>query len=57
LLQKYEDFRRKFDPEYARGGEGTGIKFQWPTPGNNAGGANQNIFQQNNEVNDDELYD
>jgi hypothetical protein len=56
-LQKYEDFRRKFDPEYARGGEGTGVKFTWPTPGNNAGGANQNIFQQNNEVNDDELYD
>jgi len=55
LLERYEQFRRKFDPEYAKGG-GAGTKINWPTPGQNAGGQNQNIFQANNEANDDDLY-
>merc|ERR1712110_1348226 len=58
LLERYEQFRRKFDPEYAKGSGGAG-GFQVNWPGSTSGG-NQNQTQtifQNYGNNDDDLYD
>lgn len=54
LLERYEAFRRKFDPEYAKGG-GAGVNINWPTAGNDQGQNNNSIFQ-NYDANDDDLY-
>jgi len=34
-LEKYDQFRRKFDPVYAtkQGGPGSGIQIKWPSGG------------------------
>lgn len=53
-MERYEAFRRKFDPEYAKGG-GAGVNINWPTAGNDQGQNNNSIFQ-NYDANDDDLY-
>jgi len=48
LLARYEAFRRKYDPEYAK--EGEGVEFRWPED-NNA-----KVFEQAQDEDDDDLY-
>jgi hypothetical protein len=64
-LEKYEQFRRKFDPAYASktaGSGGGGVKIAWPgQPGAGAGGPSGNMFgnQGGNRPaagNDDDMY-
>lgn len=38
-LEKFEQFRRKFDPSFAKsGGSGQGPSIKWPSSGGNVGG-------------------
>ena len=53
-LEKYDNFRRKFDPVYASKQSGaTGIKFNWPNQPQRS-----NIFQSNNnaKMEDEDIY-
>jgi len=58
LLERYEKFRRKFDPEYAKGAGGGGVQINWPSgpSGGQQQSTGQSIFQNYNN-NDDDLYD
>lgn len=58
LLERYEKFRRKFDPEYAKGTGGGGVQINWPSgpSGGQQQSTGQSIFQNYNN-NDDDLYD
>ena len=60
-LDRFEAFRRKFDPQYASASQGSGgVRFDWP--GGNAGqpGApapnRGNMFNRNQPNNDDDIY-
>ncbi len=56
-LDKYEQFRRKFDPAYAATKTGgSGIQINWPTAGGRAQQAGGNIFARPQANNDDDLY-
>ena len=47
-LEKFEQFRRKFDPSFASKNQGSGPQFKWPSSNNSA---------QNRPADDDEeLY-
>lgn len=51
-LEKYEQFRRKFDPAYAsKATGGSGMQIKWPT-----GQQSSNIFQQSNKMEDEDIY-
>jgi len=51
-LEKYEQFRRKFDPAYAsKATGGSGMQIKWPS-----GGQSSNIFQQSNKMEDEDIY-
>jgi len=51
-LEKFEQFRRKFDPAYAsKATGGSGIQIKWPT-----GGQSNAIFQQSNKMEEDDIY-
>merc|ERR1712110_921136 len=49
LLERYEQFRRKFDPDYAKGGSNA-AKINWPTPAQGQQAQSTNIFQQSGNV-------
>ena len=58
-LDKFEAFRRKFDPQYATASQNTGgVRFDWP--GGNQGGPQApnraNMFNRNQPNNDDDIY-
>jgi len=60
-LEKYEQFRRKFDPVYAAKQGGGETKFQWANSGGQQqGGQPQaqqgSMFSRNQPQNDDDLY-
>lgn len=57
-LDKFEQFRRKFDPAYAsKQTGGSGINIQWPTAGNKQSNQGTSVFQQKKNANtDDDLY-
>jgi transitional endoplasmic reticulum ATPase len=48
-LNKFEQFKRKFDPSYGK--QGQGVKFNWPS------NQNDQMFNQNQQMNNDDLYD
>jgi transitional endoplasmic reticulum ATPase len=52
-LEKYEQFRRKFDPAYAsKATGGSGMQIKWP-----GSGQQSNVFQQSNRMEaDDDIY-
>lgn len=55
-LERYEQFRRKFDPEYAKSQGGTGgVQINWPNSGQVGNQTTGSLFNQQN-VDDDELY-
>lgn len=60
LLEKYEQFRRKFDPDYVKaqsGGGSGGIRVNWPVKGSNQQATNANMFNaMDEEGGDDDLY-
>ena len=55
LLERYEQFRRKFDPEYAKNTGGGGVQINWP--GATGGQTQTQTIFQNYGNNDDDLYD
>ena len=57
-LEKFEQFRRKFDPAYAATQTGgSGIVINWPTGGNRTQAANTGIFNRGPAAGaDDDLY-
>jgi len=56
-LDKYEQFRRKFDPAYAATKTGgSGIQINWPTGGGRAQQAGGNLFNRPQTNADDDLY-
>ena len=64
-LDRFEAFRRKFDPQYATAAQGSGsgnVRFDWPggNQGGNQGGApapnRGNMFNRNQPSNDDDIY-
>jgi len=59
LLQKYEAFRRKYDPEYAKQAGGNAPRIVWPGDSANVGQQQTNMFGNNNamdEEDDNDLY-
>lgn len=56
-LDKYEQFRRKFDPAYAMAQTGgSGININWPTGGNRAQQGGAGLFNRPADNDDDNLY-
>ena len=56
-LEKYEFFRRKFDPAYAVAQTGgSGININWPTQGNRPAQGNTGLFNRPQANDDDNLY-
>jgi hypothetical protein len=57
-LDKYEQFRRKFDPAYAAAQTGgSGIQINWPTGGNRPQQGTSGLFNAQATNDDDGLYD
>ena len=59
LLERYEQFRRKYDPEYLKnsGNGAGGVRINWPTAGNNTANQQNNMFNaMDEEGGDDDLY-
>jgi len=57
-LEKFEQFRRKFDPQYAARATGSqGPKIQWPGGGPSGNQQQQSIFTSNaNKMEDEDIY-
>jgi transitional endoplasmic reticulum ATPase len=56
-LEKYEQFRRKFDPSYAAKSTGSqGIKINWPGASSNSQPQQTNIFNQSSKMEDEDIY-
>lgn len=56
-LDKYEQFRRKFDPAYASAQTGgSGITINWPTGAGRPAQGNTNLFSNQRPAEDDDLY-
>lgn len=58
-LEKYEQFRRKFDPAYAAKSTGSqGIQIKWP--GSNSSGnqqqSSQSVFNNNSKIDEEDIY-
>jgi transitional endoplasmic reticulum ATPase len=57
-LEKFEQFRRKFDPAYAATQTGAqGVQINWPNAGNRQTQANAGLFNRPQAGGDDDLYD